>query len=126
MGDEQNQTTLVKSSNIGFVLGILLVVALGMYLYKSGYIARKFGRTAVVDSTPTPQPTSPLAIDEEPITLLEEDGQKDVPQEIKQEKVAQVTHQPVDTAMGDNPLAMLALLFGSAGVTYIVANKLGV
>lgn len=129
MGDDQKPTTIVKTSNIGMVLGILVVVFLGVYLYKSGFIANRFGKTAEVVTTPTPYPTpfkTSIQVEPEAINLLEEDTTtKEATKPAKIAKKVVVKHKPVDTAMGDNPLYLLALLLGSTGVTYLISHKLG-
>jgi hypothetical protein len=111
--------TLVKTSNIGFMLGVLVVVGLGVYLVKSGFLGKK------LTTDPEPVPTaSPLAqITEEPITLLDEEPMA-VEENQPEAETAEI-HQPIDTALGDNLLYLMALLFGSAGITYFVAHKLG-
>lgn len=123
MNDEQTQTTLVKTSNIGFALGILVVVALGMYLYKSNFISQRFGKTNVIEATPVPS-ALPGIIEDEPITLLDEmQDDKQSTGAGKTEKIV-AYHEPVDTALGDNPMYLLSLLLGSAGITFFVARKL--
>ncbi|OGV93436.1 hypothetical protein A3B57_00575 [Microgenomates group bacterium RIFCSPLOWO2_01_FULL_47_10] len=105
---------MVKKSNIGFLLGILVVVGLGMYLFRSGLFSQK----AAITPSPTPA-ASPLAqLTEEPIMLLDEE-----PAAAETTDVATI-HEPVDTALGDNPLYLLVLLFGSAGVTFAISKKL--
>lgn len=124
------QTNIVKGSNLGFLLGILLVVGLGMYLYKSGFMSDRFGLSS---TTPSPTPTAApvVQIDDEPITLLDEEfpaeyGKNEEESESKTEGEEQevLTHTPADTALGDNPMILLSLLVVGAGASLIVSKKL--
>jgi hypothetical protein len=123
MNDEHSQTTLVKTSNIGFALGILVVVALGMFLFKSDFISQRFGQKSVVESTPTPS-VAPVAVEDEPITLLDEVAEDTRKSESEKTEKPVVYHEPVDTAIGDSPMYLLSLLLGSAGTTYFISKKL--
>lgn len=123
MSSEQTPTTMVKGSNIGFVLGILFIVGLGMYLFKSGFMAEKFGISQDTQATPTPSPTKvPLIeIEDEPITLLEDDTPVELPPVIvNQATKSAKNHKPVDTALGDNPLIIVLFFLGGA----LIAGKL--
>ncbi len=129
MSSEHQPAKIVKTSNIGFILGILLVVALGMYFFKSGFMADKFGVSNKIETMPEATRVPLVEIEEEPITLL--DDQEEWTSEDEGVKiVAEVPeiseiHKPVDTAIGDiNPALIITMMLLGAGVALKVSNKL--
>lgn len=126
--DGKQQATMVRGSNIGFVLGILVVVGLVAYLFRSGFVSQKFGGDQAQTPTPTPQATlSPVFIEDEPITLLEEDSKPLITPQPRTtaSTSAKITHKPVDTALGGNVWFSIGLMATLGMSTLIVSKKLG-
>lgn len=121
MNEEANT---IKGSNLGFIIGILAVVAVVMFVYKSSFVQDRISKES--DTTPSSEvDTSTFEIIDEPeITLLDEDVVLDeISEEIVVEEID--THDPVDTAIGDiNPMLLSILLVGGAGFSFITSKRL--
>lgn len=121
MNQDQRPADVVKGSNLGFVVGILVVVAVTMLILNTSFVQEKLGKkpNEVVSDE-----VGGFEIIEEPeITLLDEIEIEEV-EKISEAEVID-THEPVDTAIGDINMALLSsVLIGGAGALLLASKKL--
>ena len=123
MNQDQRPADVVKGSNLGFIVGILVVVAVTMLVLNTSFMQEKLGKQpndVVTDEVGV----GGFEIIEEPeITLLDEIEIEEVG-EVDEIEVVD-THEPVDTALGDvNMVLLSSVLFSGAGSLLLASKKL--
>ena len=122
MNQDQRPADVVKGSNLGFIVGILVVVAVTMLVLNTSFVQEKLGKKPNEVVSNESEVGGFEMIDEPEITLLDEN---------EVEKIDLVsdseidTHEPVDTALGDvNMVLLSSVLLGGAGVLLLASKKL--
>ena len=123
MSENQQRTDAVKGSNLGFIVGILVVVAVTMLILNTSFVQEKIGKKSENTSTDQVEVGGFEFVDEPEITLLDENQVEEVELVAETEEVD--THAPVDTAIGDvNMVLLSSVLFGGAGLFLMASKKL--
>ena len=123
MSQDQQRADVVKGSNLGFIIGILVVVAVTMLVLNTSFIQEKLGKKSK-DIVSNESEVGGFEIIEEPeITLLDENEIEEL-EDVFVDKVVD-THEPVDTALGDvNMVLLSSVLFGGAGALFLASKRL--
>ena len=120
MNQDYKQVDAVKGSNLGLIVGILVVVAVTMLILNTSFVQEKLGKKSEDIVSDEVEVGGFEIIDEPEITLLDEKEVEEVELVLDSEVD---THEPVDTAVGDiNMVLVSSILFGGAGV-FLVASK---
>ncbi len=123
MSQDQQRADVVKGSNLGFIIGILVVVAVTMLVLNTSFIQEKLGKKSK-DIVSNESEVGGFEIIEEPeITLLDENEIEEL-EDVFVDKVVD-THEPVDTALGDvNTVLLSSVLFSGAGALFLASKRL--
>ena len=125
MNQDQGRVDTVKGSNLGFIVGILVVVAVTMLILNTSFVQEKLGKKSE-DVVSNESEVGGLEIIDEPeITLLDEIEIDEI-EEAETALDSEVdTHEPVDTALGDINMTLLSsLLISGAGALLLASKRL--
>lgn len=125
MNQDQGRVDTVKGSNLGFIVGILVVVAVTMLILNTSFVQEKLGKKSE-DVVSNESEVGGFEIIEEPeITLLDEIEIDEI-EEAETALDSEVdTHEPVDTALGDINMTLLSsLLISGAGALLLASKRL--
>ena len=122
MSQDQQRTDVVKGSNLGFIVGILVVVAVTMLILNTSFVQDKIGKKPEENQLNQEEVGGFEYIEEPEITLLDENEVEKIELALNSEVD---THEPVDTALGDvNMVLLSSVLFGGAGALLLASKKL--